>query len=161
MTYLMRLWLVSGVGLLAYQATAQNNDNDNVLVGVWRIVETTINASGETTVIRDPQPGLYIFTERHFSTMLVPGRESRAPFSAARTDAERLSAYDNFIADAGTYELQGSTVVTNNVIAKIPNGMDATIPYRYSFENQELLLILESAWAPPGGSITYRLQRLE
>ena len=164
MTQFRQLLLACGVTLLAYQATAQSvsrtRDGNNALIGAWLIVETTITTSDETTVIENPQPGLYIFTERHFSTMLVPG-ESRELFSAARTADERLAAYDNFVADAGTYKLQDSTLITDNIIAKIPNGMEARISYRYSFNDGDLLLTLEGAWAPPGGSITYRLERLE
>ena len=109
MTNSRRLLLVAGMLLLAHQAMAQANrglgDGDNVLIGAWLIVETTIKDSGETAVIRDPQPGLYIFTERHFSTMLVPGSESRQPGQHHRQDPE-------------------------------------------CHDRSELLLTLESAWAP-------------
>jgi hypothetical protein len=154
----IQLLLLAAISVLAYQAASQSGRNP--LTGAWIIVETTITDSGEATVNGEPQPGLYIFTDRHFSTMLVPGTD-RPPFSAGRTDAERLAAYDNFVADAGTYELQGNMLMTGNIIAKIPNGMTARIPYRVGFEGEDLILTLESAWAPPNGSITYRLRRLE
>ena len=157
MAHFRGLLLMAGMTLLA---CSDVTDEDGMLIGAWIIIETMITDSGETTAIPDPQPGLYIFTERHFSTMLVP-RGQRQPISEARTDEERLAAFDNFVADAGTYHLEGSALVTDNIIAKIPNGMTARIPYEYDFDGDELLLTLESAWAPPGGSITYRLRRLE
>ena len=86
------------------------------LVGVWLIVETTVTTPDSTTTDENPQPGIYIFTERHFSNMLVP-RENRPLFSEERTDEERLVAYDNFIADSGSYELTDSLLTTHNMIA--------------------------------------------
>ena len=75
----------------------------NGLVGAWLIVETTVTTPTGTTTNENPRPGVYIFTERHFSNMLIPG-ERRVPFSEEQTDQERLAAYDNFIADSGSYE---------------------------------------------------------
>ena len=101
--------------------------------------------------------------------MLVPG-EARSRFSDARTDEERLRAYDNFIADAGTYEIDGSRLSVRNIIAKVPNAMPQTpgerrpgrgIVYRYRFEGDSLVLTFDRGWAPPDGEITYRLDRLE
>lgn len=130
------------------------------LVGAWLIIETTVTTPDGTTTDENPQPGIYIFTERHFSSMLVP-REARPLFSEERTDEERLTAYDNFIADSGTYELTESLLTTDNIIAKVPNAMDYRIPYRYTLEGDSLVLTFDVGWAPPGGEITYRLRRLE
>ncbi len=135
-------------------------DTRNGLIGAWLIVETTVTTPDGTTTDENPQPGIYIFTERHFSTMLVP-REARPLFSEERTDEERLAAYDNFIADSGTYELTESLLTTDNIIAKVPNAMDYRIPYRYTLEGDSLVLTFDVGWAPPGGEITYRLRRLE
>ena len=90
------------------------------LVGAWLIVETEVTTPSGTTTNENPQTGLYIFTERHFSNMLIP-RESRPLFSEERTDEEKLVAYDNFIADSGSYELTDSLLTTHNMIAKVPN----------------------------------------
>ena len=130
------------------------------LIGAWLITETTVTTPAGTEVDSNPQPGIYVFTERHFSTMLIPGAE-RPRFSEARTDEERLAAYDNFAADAGTYEITGSELVTSNILAKTPNGMNSSIRYGFSLEGDFLVLTLRSAWAPEDGEIVYRLRRLE
>ena len=116
------------------------------LVGVWLISETVVTTTDGTTRNENPQPGLYIFTERHFSNMLIP-REQRAPLSAEGTDQERLAAFENFIADAGTYESTDSEITVHNIIAKIPNVMPpfragADLTYGYKFEGESLMLTL-------------------
>lgn len=136
------------------------------LVGAWLITATSVTTPMGASVNEDPQPGLYIFTERHFSNMLIPNPEGRLPFSADRTAEERLAAYDNFIADAGTYLLTDSTLIAENIIAKVPNVMpphrsSSSLTYRYRFEGDSLVLTLRGGWAPRNGQITYRLVRLE
>ena len=130
------------------------------LVGAWLIVETTVTTLDGTTTNENPQPGVYIFTERHFSNMLIP-EERRSLFGEERTDEERLAAYDNFIADSGSYELTDSLLTTHNMIAKVPNAMDGGFPYRYTLDGDSLVLTFDRGWAPPDGEITYRLRRLE
>ncbi len=158
---MLAMVLVLGTGL---QDRLDAQTPQNPLVGAWTIIETTVTTSSGSTTDSNPQPGLYMFTERHFSNMLIPfGARSR--FSAARTDEEKLRAYDNFIADAGTYEVDGSVVTVRNIIAKVPNVMPpyagGSVTYRFRFDGTSLLLTLTGGWAPQGGEITYRLERLE
>ena len=131
------------------------------LIGAWLITETSVTTKEGTTTNENPQLGVYIFSERHFSNMLIPNAEGRSPFSEERTDEERLAAYDNFIADSGSYELTDSLLTTHNMIAKVPNAMDGGFPYRYILDGDSLVLTFDRGWAPPDGEITYRLRRLE
>ena len=39
------------------------------------------------------------------------------------TDAEKLAAYDSFVANSGTYEVAGSTITIHPVVARSPNYM--------------------------------------
>ena len=136
------------------------------LEGVWLITDTTTVTPEGTGKGENPQPGVYIFTKSHFSNMLVPNEE-RQLFDSKTTDAEKLAAFSNFVADCGTYEIKGASLITRNFVAKLPNAMlpgkesGMNISYQFSFENDELLLTLDSAWAPPDGKIIYRLKRLE
>ena len=131
------------------------------LIGAWLIAETACTTSAGVVVNRNPQTGLYVFTELHFSLMLIPGSENRPFFSEERTDEERLAAYDNFIADAGTYEVRGNVLTANNIIAKVPNVMDYPLEYQFSLEGDELALTFDGGWAPPCDELTYKLRRLE
>lgn len=134
------------------------------LAGAWRIVETTTRTPDSSWVDDSPQPGLYIFTGRHFSIMLIPQDSPRAHLREDASPEERLAAYENFIADAGSYEASDSSLTMRNFIAKWPNAMNggAGGPYRYQLSVDSLTLSFKGAWAvDAGGEITYRLVRLK
>jgi hypothetical protein len=135
----------------------------NPFVGAWLIDQTTVTESnGRTTVNDAPATGVFVFTERHYSIMFVPGPE-RTPcnFDRDHASAACLSAYDNFSADAGAYEFDETTLTAQNMIAKIPDVMQATADFEWQLDEEALILTLRGAWAPPDGQIKYRLRRLE
>jgi hypothetical protein len=136
----------------------------NPLIGAWLISETSTTDHTGTTVNHNPEPGVYIFTQRHFSNMLIPGT-ARTPFSRPATEKERLSACDNFIADSGSYEYTASRLTAKNIIAKVPNVMpphsSGALTYEWRVDGDRLTLTLRGGWAPRNGAITYRLSRLE
>jgi hypothetical protein len=91
--------------------------------GVWRVTEvTTTGPNGSTN--RSPQPGLIIFTGRHYSMMYVTGAATRAdiaPDAVAKATADQLRAmWGPFTANSGTYEVTGSTVTYRQTVAKMP-----------------------------------------
>jgi len=165
-----RTLLLAGLALISITACTPAQPAEsagaaaNPFVGAWIITETSVTNANGTRVNENPEPGLYMFTQHHFSNMLIPGA-TRTPFSAARTDEERLAAYDNFFADAGTYEYTESTLTATNMIAKMPHVMPphATGPltYQWRLDGDALIMTLRGGWAPRGGEITYRLARLE
>jgi hypothetical protein len=81
---------------------------DTPVTGVWKM---------------QGQPGLYIFTEKHFSRISTIGAQPRKPFKnpAEATAAEKIAAYDTLFANTGTYEVAGDLVTFNSVLAKAPN----------------------------------------
>jgi hypothetical protein len=135
----------------------------STLQGVWQIEEVTVVGGADEGTYSSPQPGLYIFTEQHYSTLLVPGDSPRELFSDESTDEETLAAYDNFIANAGTYQVAGSTLTVLASVAKVPNAMTGeAFTYEYSLDGDSLTLVLAgAAWAAGDSEITYRLSRLE
>ena len=132
------------------------------LIGVWLITQTKTTTPSGIVVDDNPQPGLYIFTKGHFSNVLIPNGQ-RALFGERPADQERLAAYDNFIVDAGTYVVTGSTLTTRNLIAKVPNVMTGNegVSYRYEVNGDTLVMTFSGGWAPRDGEIAYRLRRLE
>jgi hypothetical protein len=163
----MRFWVLTG--LLAVSAGCSNppqvpEEHDNVpaspFAGAWIITETTKVTPDSTWTNPSPPTGLYIFTGSHFSNMLIDGSGPRSLFPPRATPEQRLAAYDPFIADAGTYEFNDSLLITNNIIAKVPNVMNAQVVYRYRISGDSLTLTFSGAWAPSDGEITYRLVRL-
>ncbi len=77
------------------------------------------------------------------------------------TDAEVLTAYGSFIANSGTYEVSGSTIVTRPIVAKTPNVMaGGSLSYRYIVEGDALWLSPNLPWAPDV-EVSIGLTRLE
>ena len=93
------------------------------LEGAWSVVSIRVtgpDSAANTTV----QPSLYLFGDKHYSMMRITGNQPRA--LAAKdsfTDAEKLAAYDSFLANAGTYEVADSTLTIHPVVARSPNFM--------------------------------------
>ena len=156
-TLLSLTMVVAGISLAgAVQA-------QSTLEGVWQIEEVTIVGGANEGTYTNPQPSLYIFTEQHYSTLIVPGDSPRQLFSDETTDEETLAAFDNFIANAGTYQVAGSTLTVLASVAKVPGAMTGeAFTYEYSLDGDSLTLVLAgAAWAAGDTEITYRLIRLE
>jgi hypothetical protein len=112
---------------------------------VWRLVSRAIPASTEpgarvdpfghvaVGVQHDPQPGLLIFTVRHFSrttdTGVTPRPTSGYAVAGAPTAAELLERLGPFAANAGTYEMNGDVVTLRAAVAHDPR---AQMPGRYA-----------------------------
>lgn len=143
-------------------STLDNASRKNLLVGAWLIKETSVTTTEGTSTDKNPPPGIYIFTDQHFSNTLIPKGGERLPFTDRTTPEEMLAAYNNFIAEAGSYEVTESTLTTHNIVAKIPNYMNGRIIYQYKLEGDSLRLLLhDDGWAPEGGKILYHLVRMK
>lgn len=104
--------------------------------GVWRPVARTIPASTTPGERSDPfahvpvgtqtavQPGLLIFTKQHYSRVTdtaVQPRPTTGEATPGRSTVEELQArWGPFQANAGTYELSGSTLTLRLVVSKEP-----------------------------------------
>jgi len=74
--------------------------------------------------VANPQPGLFIFAQKHYSVMWVPGNQPRTLFKGdSPTDQEKIAAYDSFVANSGTYEVEGETLTLHPIVARSPNFM--------------------------------------
>ena len=125
--------------------------------GVWRItkvVRTGANAGTDS----HPQPGLEIFYRGYFSIIRdassAPRTPSPAPADPTRlTDAEKLARYDEwapFGASAGTYEVNGDTIVTHNLVAKQVRGVGITEEATFRFNGPDVFVA--TAKSEPGVS---------
>jgi hypothetical protein len=94
--------------------------------GAWRVVETAARLPGAAWIPRPgPQAGFYVFSRRHYSYFYIPGLQPRARFADANrpSEAEKASAYDTFIAGAGTYTFDGVTLALKADLRKNPSEM--------------------------------------
>lgn len=106
-------------------APAQDVD----LQGAWLVTNIT-DADGNEI---EAQPGLYIFTETHYSIMFVRGTDERAQYAGSEpTDKESLGAYNTFVANSGRYQVAGDQLTLRAYVAKGPNYM-AGFPNNQSY----------------------------
>jgi hypothetical protein len=93
------------------------------LEGAWSVV--SISGSGpDSAPAPTVQPSVYLFGERFYSMMRVTGNQPRMLAATdSATDAEKLAAYDSFIANTGRYEIADSTLTIHPTVARSPNFM--------------------------------------
>jgi hypothetical protein len=92
--------------------------------GVWKLTEIVVgsgaNAGRHTT---DVQPGLAIYTSRHYSLLYVQGFAARSALGDSATAEQSAKVWEAFTANAGTYELKDSTLSYTPSVAKNPEVM--------------------------------------
>jgi hypothetical protein len=149
----------------ATQATsAEGHPTAKSLEGVWRITKVVIPGANPATDTR-PQPGLEIFYRGYFSIVRDTSSEPRKPSPAAHdpgqlTDAEKIARYDEwapFGASAGTYEVEGDTIITHNLVAKQVRGMSVTEEATIKFEGPDTFVATAKSepGVPAGRQTTY------
>lgn len=120
--------------VLAGLVTPMAGQSTTSIQGVWRVVERTIPAS--TADRRDPfgvfsegthtnlQPELMIFTAKHYSrttdTAAQPRPTTGYTVPGKPTLEELQAEWGPFAANAGTYEVSGTTLTLRAIVAKSP-----------------------------------------
>jgi hypothetical protein len=132
--------------------------------GVWRITKVVIPGPNGGTDTH-PQPSLQIFYRGYYSIVRDTSSEPRKPSPAAGdpaalTDAEEIARYDEwapFGASAGTYEVEGETLITHNIVAKQVRGMTLTEEATIRFEGRDTFVAAAKSepGVPPGRQTTY------
>jgi hypothetical protein len=97
------------------------------LEGVWKPVQVAIDSGADAgRHTTDVQPGLLIFTRRHYSMTFVPGFTPRAVPSDSASDEQLGLSFLRFTANAGTYQRTDSTITFSPSVAKHPAVMAGT-----------------------------------
>ena len=150
--------------------SAPQGSAKQTLEGVWKIVEmTTTGANGST--ISNPQPSLVIFTKGHYSYLSVNSEGPRPQFAPAKdptklTDAEKIARYEqwnSFTANAGTYEVKGTTLIRRPLVAKNETVMakNSSIESEFKMDGNTLRVITKSTAGQPAGETRIKLRRAE
>jgi len=133
--------------------------------GVWRTLEVVVpGAAGRTF---KPEATLAIFHGRHYSRVEVHAEEPRPLLgNPADASADQLrSVWGPFVAEAGTFEVSGSDVITMRAtVAKNPAAMKdgASSVYKYRRTGDRLILTQVRTHAGPSAqAITVTLVRVE
>ena len=139
--------------------------------GVWRVAEVEVIGGNTPRTVATPQPGLYIFTKGHYSILQINSDKPRtvipppAAGAAPPTDAQKVALYDHwapFVANAGTYTVKGTTIMTKPLVAKSEGVMQGQGQTReFKLEGQTLWLIAKPAAGQPGVETRTKLTRLE
>ncbi len=140
------------------------------LEGVWNIVEVTTTGVAPSTN-RNPQPSLVTFTKGHYSFLSVNGQGPRPTFAPAKdpsklTDAEKLARYEQwsrFAANAGTYDVKGTTLTRRPLVAKNETVMakNSFIQSEFKLDGNTLWLTTRSMPGQPAGETQHKLRRVE
>ena len=147
--------LTIALALSALLASWAPRAQSHTLKGVWRIVAVTV-AGGR--IDPSPPPGLYIFTDRHYSMQRV--NAVRAALPEKPSDGELLAAFGPYTANSGTYQVQGTSLKTTAMVAKNPNAMAGqSSTAELSFEGNTVVHVTSPN--PGGGATVTTLHRLE
>jgi hypothetical protein len=142
--------------------SAVPNQKKSPVEGVWKVAEVvppTSNPADKPTPITNPQPGLIIFTKGYYSGMAVTADQPRPAVAPAKdprnlTDAEKIARFEQwnqFIANAGTYEVNGSTLVLHALVAKSQERMTTAqnLTFEIKLEGSNTLWLI-----PPADRVT-------
>ncbi|MDH3423793.1 MAG: hypothetical protein OEN00_12430, partial [Gemmatimonadota bacterium] len=114
--------------------------------------------------ITSRQPSLLLFTGRYYSYTLITGDQPRPDLPRrAATAAELLRVWNPFSANAGTFEIEGSTMTRRPIVAKSPDAMAPGAFNEYTFR-----LSADTLWVtavrteagPAIGPATFKYERL-
>lgn len=168
------------VSLVAAGNSVAQDKTKTPVEGVWKIAEVVVPAGGsfqdwapgggraeKDTTITNPQPGLIIFTRGHYSQLVVRGQQPRAAVAPPKdpqnlTADEKTARYEQWrlvIANAGTCQVKGSTLLIRVMVAKNVDWMTREKPIEVTFKldgRDTLWLIGRSATEP-----RFKLTRLE
>ena len=154
------------VAMVVGRSAAPSAAEPNAAVqGVWRTLEVVVPGPAGRTF--KPAATLAIFHGRHYSRVEVHAEQARPLLdNPAAASADQLRAvWGPFVAEAGTFELSGSDVITMHAtVAKSPAAMrdGASSVYTYRREGDRLTLTEVRTPADPSAqAITVTLTRVE
>jgi len=153
--------LALGVAALLTPLGAAAQGSESGLEGAWRVVETRTTGPG-ARVVRDPQPGLLLFVDGHYSYTLVTGDGPRTELPGGLVMAEDLvRVWNPFTANAGTYQVDGDRMIRRPIVAKSPDAMAPGAFNEYTFRLSADTLWITSAGTETGPSVNPTTVRYE
>lgn len=167
---LCRAWTIALCLTVPTVGSAQKTSARGSLEGVWKVVETVTTGANAST-ITSPQPSLVIFTKGHYSSVIVHGAQPRPQFAPAKdptklTNSEKIARYEQwnpFTANAGTYEIIGTTLIRRPLVAKNESVMarNSTFANEFKLEGNTLWISVKSEPGQPTSETRTTLKRIE
>jgi hypothetical protein len=130
--------------LLLTSDVAPAQQKSTSLTGAWQVTKVQMTGPNART-ITNPQPGLYLFTGKYFSLMMVMGDHPRPihptlPEVPKASAQEILAVYGPYVANTGTYEIQGDTLIMHPMVSKNPELMGGSVIYSFQIQGNSLRL---------------------
>lgn len=141
---IMRTTLGFLCALLPTSGIASTQQKSTPLTGAWQVTRIQITGPNARTVT-NPQPGLYLFTGKYFSIMMVMGDHPRPihptlPELPKATPQEILAVYGPYVANTGMYEIRGGTLIMHPMVSKNPELMGGSVTYSFRIEGNTLTM---------------------
>ena len=132
----------------ALTATISYGQTKNPLMGAWKVTEI---ADPNTPPLTNPQAGLYIFTEKHYSAVRLNGAKPLPPYPSneAATDADKVAVFNMLYMNTGSYTIKGNMLTTSSMVAKSAFAMapGRTAQYEFTVNGNMLTLAQKPAGA--------------
>lgn len=162
----MRLFLLAAlIAILSFSSFAQSKSG---IEGVWQLTEMSGSGpDGKTESEKATQPSMYMFTKKHYSIIYVAADKPRMAmddYSKASKEELLATFVQQFIANAGTYEVKSGKLTTHPIVAKSPGYMKEGTwsAYAMKVDGNTLTLTSDSSNSGPSKNpITYKLTRVE
>lgn len=153
--------ILVGLSLVAQQGSTTSAPT---LKGVWRNTQVTFTGQNPRTIAA--QPGLFVFTDRHFSIVRVNNDTARPALPPAdkATDKEVAAAMRAFTAFAGTYEVNRDELRTTSTVDLVPNNMRPGFfrTFTYTIDGKRLQLVQKATSnGPLQNPSTFTYERVE
>ncbi len=170
---------VEDTAVTAEDTAVTAEDTEPTIQGIWTIEEMDVGI-GENRRTTVPQAFMIFIGEKYYSAIRDFSQEPRPDWGPGAPEGGSAPSVSGFMADAGTYEYDGSTFVVHHQVAMIPNMMrgGSSMTFTCEMEGDDTLILspqydkmvmpgMQMAPSPEGKmaygdmAVRYRFKRLE
>ena len=127
---------------LALSASTVYGQTRNQLVGAWKVTEI---ANPDSPPLTNPQAGLYLFTEKHYSAVRLNGSKPLPayPSNDVATDADKVAVFNILYMNTGAYTVSGNKLTLSPQVAKSAFAMapGRTLEFEFTVKGDTLTLV--------------------
>ncbi len=156
------MMIVACIAVLAVMVIVQSAAAQGKLEGAWKVTEITLTGPNALTNTA-PQPGIWMFAKKHCSSVGISGAKPQPDLPQKdATDAQKVATWTPLIANAGTYEIKGTTITIHPIVGKNPFPPGAFTTFDYRIEGNTLTVTLKTTSdGPVANPYTLKLVRVE
>jgi hypothetical protein len=117
------------IALVYFLFFSCSTPTETAIKGAWKVEQFARKFShpdSAWTIITYRNASLYIFSDKYYGYSYVRGSNPRTLFEGDPNrpgDAEKIAAYDSFVANSGIYSLNDSILTLKAILNKNPNEM--------------------------------------